>query len=81
MQKHSLSLSLSLSHRLKTQAHPSTLFRARLDRFINIRIIKFSIIDISATVGPSSILSLICDHDIFRVQTGQIDDFLRPQLD
>jgi hypothetical protein len=39
---------------------------------VNIGIIKFSIVDISAAVGPSSVLSLICDHDVF--PTGQIDD-------
>jgi hypothetical protein len=34
----------------------------------HVRLIKFSIINISVTVGPSSILSLICDHDIFHVK-------------
>ena len=29
---------------------------------------KFSIVDISVTVGPSSNLSLICDHDNFCAQ-------------
>ncbi len=40
------------------------------ERFTShVRKTKFSIIDISVIVGPSSILSLICDHVFFCVQT------------
>ena len=42
--------------------------RAKISKILfHIRLIKFSIVDISQTVGPSSIQSLICDHDEFRV--------------
>jgi hypothetical protein len=40
-------------------------------KLFHVRIIKFSIVDISVTVGPSSILSSICDHDVFHIEHGK----------
>jgi hypothetical protein len=54
----------------KTRFHEhSELYKCGLgildnNSLLHVRLIKFSIVDISVTVCPSSILSLICDHDV-----------------
>ena len=43
------------------------------ERFTShVSIIKFSIVNNSVIVGSSSILSLICDHDIFHVRDKEL---------